>query len=95
MLKRRRIDRIDGKEEEVTGIAHLDDDTYQVVTPPATFKAGMLVLAAGPWCRSLGAVLGLSIPVYAVRGQMWATAPMPPWIFHSIGAGGGPCLFQV
>jgi sarcosine oxidase subunit beta len=71
---------------EVTGIAHLDDGTYQVVTPPATFRASTLVLAAGPWCRSLGAMLGLSIPVYPVRGQMWATAPAPPSIFHSIGA---------
>jgi sarcosine oxidase subunit beta len=70
---------------EVTGIAHLGDGTYQVVTPPATFRTGALVLAAGPWCRSLGAMLGLSIPVYAVRGQMWATAPVPPRIFHSIG----------
>jgi len=71
---------------EVTGIAHLDDGTYQVVTSHATFRASMLVLAAGPWCRSLGAMLGLSIPVYAVRGQMWATTPVPPSIFHSIGA---------
>jgi len=71
---------------KVTGIAHLDDGTYQIITPPATFKASTLVLAAGPWCRSLGAMLGLSIPVYAVRGQMWATAPVPPSIFHSIGA---------
>jgi len=71
---------------EVAGIAHLDDGTYQVVTPPATFRASKLVLAAGPWCRSLGAMLGLSIPVYAVRGQMWVTAPAPPSIFHSIGA---------
>ncbi len=71
---------------EVTAITHLGDGTYQVVTPPATFRASTLVLAAGPWCRSLGAMLSLSIPVYAVRGQMWATAPMPPMIFHSIGA---------
>lgn len=71
---------------EVTGIAHLDDGTYQVVTPPTTFRASTLVLAAGPWCHSLGAMLGLSIPVYPVRGQMWATAPAPPSIFHSIGA---------
>ena len=53
---------------EVTGIAHLDDGTYQVVTPPATFRASKLVLAAGLWRRSLGAMLGLSIPVYPVRG---------------------------
>ncbi len=71
---------------KVTGIAHLDDGAYQIITPPATFKASALVLAAGPWCRSLGAMLGLSIPVYAVRGQMWATAPVPPSIYHSIGA---------
>jgi sarcosine oxidase subunit beta len=71
---------------EVTDIAHLDDGTYQIVTPPTTFRARALVLAAGPWCRSLGAMLGLSIPVYAVRGQMWATAPAPPSIFHSIEA---------
>ncbi|HEY6411806.1 MAG TPA: FAD-dependent oxidoreductase [Ktedonobacteraceae bacterium] len=71
---------------EVTGIAHLDDGSYQLVTPPTTFRASTLVLAAGPWCRPLGAMLGLSIPVYAVRGQMWATAPAPPSIFHSIGA---------
>lgn len=71
---------------EVTDITHLDDGTYQVVTPPTTFRASTLVLAAGPWCRSLGAMLGLSIPVYAVRGQMWATAPASPIIFHSVGA---------
>jgi len=71
---------------EVTGIAHLDDGAYQVVTPSTRFRASTLVLAAGPWCRSLGAMLGLSIPVYAVRGQMWATAPIAPRIFHSIGA---------
>jgi glycine/D-amino acid oxidase-like deaminating enzyme len=63
---------------EVTDITHLDDGTYQVVTPPTTFRASTLVLATGPWCRSLGTMLGLSIPVYAVRGQMWATAPAPP-----------------
>src|SRR5437588_5280396 len=34
---------------EVTGIAYLDDGTYQVVTPPATFRASTLVVAAGPW----------------------------------------------
>jgi sarcosine oxidase subunit beta len=31
-------------------------------------------------------MLGLHIPVYAVRGQMWATAPVSPCIFHSFGA---------
>jgi glycine/D-amino acid oxidase-like deaminating enzyme len=70
---------------QVTSIAHLDDGAYQVITPSTAFRASALVLAAGPWCRPLGAMLGLSIPVYAVRGQMWATAHMPPRILHSIG----------
>lgn len=71
---------------EVSDIVYLDDGTYQVVTAPITIRASTIVLAAGPWCSSLGAMLGLSIPVYAVRGQMWATAPVPHRIFHSIGA---------
>jgi glycine oxidase len=29
-------------------------------------------------------MLGLDIPVVAVRGQMWATAPLPPRLFHTI-----------
>lgn len=73
-------------QHEVTGIVPLDDGTYQVATSRATFKARTLVLAAGPWCRALGSVLGLHIPVFAVRGQMWATAPVLPRIFHSVGA---------
>jgi sarcosine oxidase subunit beta len=73
-------------QHEVTGIACLGDDTYRIATSLTTFNAKTLILAAGPWCRSLGAMLGLHIPVFAVCGQMWATAPMPPRIFHSIGA---------
>jgi len=34
---------------QVTGIAHLDDGSYQVTTPPITFKANTVVLAAGSW----------------------------------------------
>ena len=71
---------------EVTGIRYLDDGSYEVDTLPGVFKAKILVLAAGPWCRSLGSMLGLEIPVYAVRGQMWSTGPVPPRIFHSVGA---------
>ncbi len=71
---------------EVTGIRSLDDGGYEVETLPGVFRAKILVLAAGPWCRSLGSMLGLEIPVYAVRGQMWSTGPVPPRIFHSVGA---------
>lgn len=78
---------------KVTDLQHLESGAYQVTTgetginePPEHFKAEKLVLAAGPWCHELGLLLGLDIPVFAVRGQMWATGPLPPRIFHSIGA---------
>lgn len=71
---------------EVTGIEVLDSGSYQVVTATETFKAATLVLAAGPWCRQLGILLGLNIPVFAVRGQLWITDPVPPSLFHCIGA---------
>jgi glycine/D-amino acid oxidase-like deaminating enzyme len=68
----------------VTGLQPLDNGRYRVSTPQETFQAASVVLAAGPWCRELGALLGLTLPVYAVRGQMWATKALPPRIFHCI-----------
>lgn len=59
---------------------------YRVTTSRETFEAETLVLAAGAWCAPLGARLGLSIPIVPVRGQMWATAPVPPSVFHKIGS---------
>lgn len=69
---------------EVTGIELLDSGQYKVSTPQETFLATQLVLAAGPWCRSLGALLGVDIPVFVVRGQMWSTGPVPYRIFHCV-----------
>lgn len=78
---------------EVTGLQRLDNGVYRVSTietgaekPRESFQATTLILAAGPWCREMGALLGLNIPIFAVRGQMWATEPLPPRIFHIIGA---------
>jgi sarcosine oxidase subunit beta len=45
---------------------------------------GALVIAAGAWCGPVGALLGLDIPIMPVRGQMWATAPVPPIVFQTI-----------
>ena len=69
---------------EVVSISAMPDDSYRVTTPIGEFQTGKLVLAAGAWCRPLGTMLGLEIPVVPVRGQMWATAPMPPRIFATI-----------
>jgi sarcosine oxidase subunit beta len=53
-------------------------------TPHGLIAGGVLVLAAGAWCGPLGAMLDLEIPIVPVRGQMWATAPVPPSIFQTI-----------
>jgi sarcosine oxidase subunit beta len=59
-------------------------DGYSVETSRDVASAAVLVLAAGAWCAPLGAMLGLRIPIVPVRGQMWATTPLPPRVFHTI-----------
>jgi len=78
---------------EVTELQCLENGAYRVMSvlpgddeQLGHIQARTLVLAAGAWCRKLGARLGLEIPVYAVRGQMWSTEALPPRIFHCIGA---------
>ncbi|MBI3326706.1 MAG: FAD-binding oxidoreductase [Nitrospinae bacterium] len=69
---------------EVTAIRQRRDGTYLVETPQGTFGVETLVIAAGAWCGPIGALLGLRIPIMPVRGQMWATVPLPPRVFHTI-----------
>ena len=76
--------------QEVTEIARLGDGTYRVACSGEAYTASKLVLAAGAWCGPLGKMLGLRIPVVPVRGQMWATEPLPPRVFHSISAAESP-----
>jgi glycine/D-amino acid oxidase-like deaminating enzyme len=45
-----------------------------------------VILAAGPWCAELGAMVGVEVPIVAVRGQMWASAPQPLVLRHAIAA---------
>ena len=71
-------------DREVTGMAMGADGDCRVVCHGEEFRARNLVLAAGAWCRPLGNLLGLSIPVAPVRGQMWATEPLPPRVFHGM-----------
>jgi glycine/D-amino acid oxidase-like deaminating enzyme len=71
---------------EVTEIHPYGDDAYQVETSREPCRAAILVIAAGAWCGGLGAMLGLRIPIMPVRGQMWASAPLPPRVFHTISA---------
>ncbi len=71
---------------EVTEMQSHGDDTYQVETSQGPCRAATLVIAAGAWCGGLGAMLGVRIPIVPVRGQMWASAPLPPGVFHTISA---------
>ena len=70
----------------VLTIEHLDNGIFKVITPGSIFHPQTLVIAAGPWCRSIGSILGLHISVFPVRGQMWSTGPVPTRLFHAIGA---------
>jgi glycine/D-amino acid oxidase-like deaminating enzyme len=71
---------------EVTEIQSQSDDSYRVETSQGSFQAATLVIAAGAWCGGIGAMLGLRIPIVPVRGQMWASDPLPPRMFHTISA---------
>jgi sarcosine oxidase subunit beta len=71
-------------QHDVTALQPQGDGSYHVITPQETFRAETLVIAAGAWCQTLGAHLGLRIPIVPVRGQMWATESLPPRVFQTI-----------
>ena len=75
---------------EVTGISRRPDGDWLVECPGESHSSRLLVLAAGAWCGPLGEMLGLRVPIVPVRGQMWAAAPLPPCVFHSISAAESP-----
>ncbi len=70
--------------QEVTGMSRTNAGTFRVICGGETYAAKHLVLAAGAWCGSLGELLGVRIPIAPVRGQMWATQPLPPRVFYSL-----------
>ena len=71
---------------EVTAVTPRPRAGYSLTTSGGEVVAGALVIAAGAWCGPLGAMLDLDIPIVPVRGQMWATTPLPPRSFHTISA---------
>jgi sarcosine oxidase subunit beta len=71
-------------EHPVTAFHPPAQGRYRIETPRGAFAAETLVLAAGAWCARLGEMLGLRIPIVPVRGQMWATASLPPRLFHTL-----------
>ena len=69
---------------DVTGISRTPEGTYRIACGDDTYSARQLILAAGAWCAPLGHMLGVRIPIVPVRGQMWATQPLPPRVFYSL-----------
>ncbi len=51
-----------------------------------TIGADVVIIAAGPWCAPLGRLVGVEVPIVAVRGQMWASRPVRPMLRHAIAA---------
>lgn len=70
---------------EVTGI-DVSADGFVVAVDGDRVGTDAVVVAAGPWCGQVGRMAGVDIPIVPVRGQMWATAPAPPTLFHNIAA---------
>jgi sarcosine oxidase subunit beta len=69
---------------EVTAIEPRPSGGWVIRTPLLEVIASSLVIAAGAWSGSVGAMLGLDIPIVPVRGQMWATESLPPRVFHTV-----------
>ena len=69
---------------EVIEINRTAEGTYRVACGGESYAAPTLILAAGAWCGPLGEMLGVRIPIVPVRGQMWATQPLPPRVFFSL-----------
>jgi len=62
------------------------EGSYEIETSRDVCRTRTLVIAAGAWCGQIGRLIGVHIPITPVRGQMWASAPLPPRIFQTISA---------
>jgi len=57
---------------------------WTVETNTGKYESDAVVVAAGAWCKLLGKMVGVEIPIEPVVGQMWSTEPLPPRIFGTI-----------
>ena len=71
---------------DVQAMTQLQDGSWQGRSSQGEFRAGSLALAVGAWSKPVGDMLGIDIPITPIKGQMWATEPVPPSIFHLIGS---------
>jgi sarcosine oxidase subunit beta len=61
----------------VTGIGSRAGAITHVVTEQGSIETDTVICAAGAWSGSLGAMVGVDLPVQPLRRQIITTAPMP------------------
>jgi sarcosine oxidase, subunit beta len=61
----------------VTGMRQRDGHVQSVCTSQGEFEAGQVVIAAGPQAATIGAMLGIDLPIVPLRRQMLVTTPLP------------------
>ncbi|SFB38622.1 sarcosine oxidase subunit beta [Lentibacillus halodurans] len=62
-----------------------ENGLFKVTTQDGDYFSNQLVLAGGPWSKSLGKLLGIDVPIKQVRGQIVVTEPLRPFLSHTIG----------
>ena len=80
---------------DVEALTQQQDGSWRAQTNRGEFRANNLVMAVGAWSKPVGELLGIEIPVAPIRGQMWATDPVPPCIFHLISSTESPLDWSV
>jgi glycine/D-amino acid oxidase-like deaminating enzyme len=57
---------------------------FVVVSEKETYVCKNLILAGGTWSRDLGKLLGITIPVNQLRGQILVSEPLKPFLNYTI-----------
>lgn len=68
---------------EVTGVRRKGDRVTSVETPHRTIPCSLLINAAGAWASEIGSMLGLSLPVKPIKGQIVLSERLPPLLYSS------------
>jgi sarcosine oxidase subunit beta len=55
---------------------------FIVTSEREEYRAKNVIIAAGPWSREVGQMLGIHIPIRPVRGQVLVTEPLAPVLNH-------------
>lgn len=62
--------------EPVVGAERVGEG-FRVHTPKGSYRAPLVLLAAGAWTGEVGRLFGVDLPIWPVRRMVFATAPTP------------------